>query len=137
MAVNGPANRAAGLGGRRILIVEDEYFIADDLSRGLHRQDAQVVGPVSDLATGLDLARREQLDGAVLDVNLDGEMSYPIADELSRRGVPFVFTTGYDGTTLAPAYCSITRIEKPCDVSAIMSALTELMDNSAVPETKS
>jgi len=131
MATTGLANHAARLGGRRILIVEDEYFIADDLSRALRRQDAEVVGPVSDLAAGLDLAKREQLDGAVLDVNLDGEMSYPIADELNQRGVPFLFTTGYDQTTLADEYRSITRIEKPCDVNAVIALLAELVGDSA------
>lgn len=115
------------LDGRRILLVEDEYFIADDLRRALCGYGASVIGPVPDLATGLDLARTEELDAAVLDVNLGGEMSYPIADQLGERGVPFLFTSGYDTATLSRAYCSVMLIEKPFDVETVMAALTEIV----------
>lgn len=125
------------LNGHRILVVEDEYFIADDLSRALQRRGAHVVGPVPDLAGGLELAWREQLDGAVLDVNLGGDMSYPIADALGARGVPFLFTTGYDDWALTDDYRGICRFEKPFDINAVLTALDELVAKRLSVETKS
>lgn len=124
------------LNGHRILVVEDEYFIADDLTRALQRRGAEVIGPVPDLAAGLELARREQLDGAVLDVNLGGDMSYPIADALDARGVPFLFTTGYDDWALSSDYRGICRIEKPFDINVVLTALDELVVKRAAGETK-
>lgn len=124
----------AELGERRILVVEDEYFIADDLCRALQKHGAWVVGPVSDLAGGLDLVAREQIDGAVLDVNLGGLMSYPIAERLGELGVPFLFTTGYDEGTLTANYSHITRIEKPFETSLVMAALAKLIRGAARQE---
>jgi DNA-binding response OmpR family regulator len=130
------ARRSRRLDGHRILVVEDEYFIADDLSRALQRQGAEVIGPVPDLAAGLVLAEHEQLDGAVLDVNLGGDMSYPIADALGARGVPFLFTTGYDDWALTSDYRGICRIEKPFDINVVLTALDELVVKRAHGETK-
>ena len=127
MPLNGATHPVDELGGRRILLVEDEYFIAHDLKSALCGRGVHVVGPVPDLAGGLALARHEELDAAVLDVNLGGEMSYPIADELGERGVPFLFTSGYDDATLNRAYCRVTLIEKPFDVEAVLAALIELV----------
>jgi DNA-binding response OmpR family regulator len=132
MPLNGATHRGDELDGRRILLVEDEYFIADDLKRALCGRGVRVVGPVPDLAAGLELARHEELDAAILDVNLGGEMSYPIADELGERGVPFLFTSGYDDATLNRAYCRVTLIEKPFDVEAVMAALIELVCGAAI-----
>lgn len=137
MTGNHLTQAAADLAGRRILVVEDEYFIADDLSRALQKHGACVLGPVSDLAGGLELVAREKLDGAVLDVNLGGIMSYPIADKLAKIGVPFLFTTGYDDVTLTPRYSRITRIEKPFETSLVMSALTRLLGEAGDEETRS
>lgn len=131
MTVSGSPN----IQGHRILVVEDEYFIADDLSRALQRRGAQVIGPVPDLATGLELAQREQLDGAVLDVNLGGDMSYPIADALEARGVPYLFTTGYDDWALSSDYRSVCRIEKPFDINVVLTTLDELVAKRTAGET--
>jgi len=127
---------APNLQSHRILVVEDEYFIADDLSRALQRCGAKVIGPVPDLATGLELAQREELDGAVLDVNLGGDMSYPIADALDARGVPFLFTTGYDDWALSSDYRDVHRIEKPFDINVVLTALDELVIKRTLGETK-
>lgn len=125
-----------GFDGQRILVVEDEYFIADDLCRALQRQGAEVVGPVPDLAAGLALAQGEHLDAAVLDVNLGGDMSYPIADVLGARGVPYLFTTGYDDWALTSDYRGICRIEKPFDINVVLTALDEIVAKRPNGETK-
>ena len=117
--------KAAGtLAGRRVLLVEDEYFIVDDMVRSFEAGGALVVGPVASVDEALDLVGRgERLDGAVLDVNLQGEMAYPVADALAARGVPFVFATGYDDASIPARYARVTRYQKPVDPDKIGKAL--------------
>jgi hypothetical protein len=67
------------------------------------------------------------LDGAVLDINLGGETSYPIADALAAREVPFVFTTGYDAHTLPERYGRVIRCEKPVRTTSICDAIGRLI----------
>lgn len=112
------------LAGRRILLVEDEYFIADDLVRAFEADGATLVGPVSSIDDALDLiGGTDRVDGAVLDINLRGEMAYPVADALSARGVPFVFATGYDAAAIPPRYAHVPRCEKPVEAARIAAAL--------------
>ena len=112
------------LAGRRILLVEDEYFIAEDMVRVFKECAAEIVGPASNVEDALELLdATDALDGAVLDVNLQGEMAYPIADALKARGVPFVFATGYDASSIAPPYRDVVRCEKPVSPKTIAQAL--------------
>jgi CheY-like chemotaxis protein len=115
------------LPGKRILIVEDEYFIAADLRRALQRENVVVIGPTGDLNEALALARNENVDAAVLDLNLDGIMSYPVADELSNRSVPFLFLTGYDDWSLPDAYRAFPRLSKPSPTASVVRAVGQLV----------
>jgi len=117
---------ADALAGKRILVVEDEYFIASDLRRMLQGEGAEVVGPVGNLAAGLSLAE-ESIDAAVLDVNLAEVTSYPIADRLGSRAIPFMFLTGYDGWSLPPAYRDAARLAKPFGAQAVVAMLETLV----------
>jgi CheY-like chemotaxis protein len=102
------------LEGLKILVVEDNLLLAEVTKILLEDSGCQVVGPAGWLQRGLELAQDETLDGAVLDINLHGEMSFPIAEALSARGVPFVFVTGYEDRSIVPlAYRSAPRLDKP------------------------
>jgi CheY-like chemotaxis protein len=114
------------LAGKHILVVEDEYFIASDLKRMLGAQDAIIVGPVGDLETGMSLAETEPLDAAVLDVNLAGSFSYPVAERLRARSVPLMFLTGYDEWSVPEAYRAIPRLSKPYSTEAALDMLERL-----------
>ena len=115
---------AESMRGRRVLLVEDEYFIVDDMVRAFEEAGAEVVGPVASVGEALDLIEADgRLDGAVLDLNLRGEMAFPVADALLARGVPFVFATGYDETSIPGHYARIVRCEKPVDPAKIARAL--------------
>lgn len=114
------------LSGQRILIVEDEYFVADDLAQQLEAAGAEVMGPAPTLERAVELLEAEEPDAAVLDINLRGERVYPLADDLKRRGVPFVFATGYDARVIPDAYASVPRCEKPVSREAVVSALQNL-----------
>ena len=115
------------LAGKTILVVEDEYFIASDLKRALEREQATVLGPVPDLDGGLALAGRDEVDAAILDVTLRQATSYPIADALDARQVPYLFLTGYDGWAL-PAQCrTAPRVAKPFKMQAVIEGVGELL----------
>lgn len=113
------------LAGRRVLIVEDEFYLADDLRRELTDQGAKVAGPVNTLDRARALTE-QPIDLAVLDVNLKGEMIFPLADELRERGVPFVFTTGYAAEMIPAEYHDVERWEKPFVARKLVQALAKL-----------
>lgn len=112
------------LQGRHILIVEDEYLLANDVSEALQEAGAHVLGPVATIedATAL-IAGEARIDGAVLDVNLRGDMVFPVADALTERGVPFLFATGYDRWILPDRFADAPRLEKPVEVNTLAQLL--------------
>jgi DNA-binding response OmpR family regulator len=101
------------LQGLRVLVVEDTLLIADLIADELQESGCSVVGPVPRVEPGLALAAAEQLDGALLDINLAGQLCYPIVDVLVQRGVPVAFLTGYGDAALPPAYRAMPRLSKP------------------------
>jgi CheY-like chemotaxis protein len=102
------------LRGRRVLIVEDDYLIAEDLREQLLSCGAVVLGPVACVADALALLEDGAVpDMAILDIGLGGGKVYPVADALRRRGIPFVFATGYDSWSIPSAYADVPRTEKP------------------------
>lgn len=110
--------------GRRILIVEDDFFIADDLAAMMEGAGVTVIGPVATLPEAMKLIERtEQLDGAILDINLRGEMAYELADALQARGVPVVFATGYDPAAIPARYAGVPLCQKPILPEQIARAL--------------
>ncbi len=113
----------AGLAGRRVLVAEDDYVIADALCQELEAAGAEVAGPAPDVAAALALLAQGAIDAAVLDVNLRGEMAWPVADALLARGVPFVFATGYDVSVIPARYAGVACCEKPVGLAEIASAL--------------
>ncbi|WP_200840979.1 response regulator [Geminicoccus flavidas] len=115
--------RSAPLRGRRILVAEDDFFAADDIVQALERAGAEVVGPASDLRQANQIARSGAIDGAILDVNLMGQLSFPVADTLAEHGVPFLFATGYDPAVLPYTYRDVPCFTKPVPAHAIVAAM--------------
>jgi DNA-binding response OmpR family regulator len=127
-AEHSSATTAMPLSGRRILVLEDEYFIGDDLRRVLTELGASVIGPIPDLVDGENIVSRgEPLDAALLDINLRNELIFPLARSLRQRKVPVVFTTGYDKAVLLPEFQDTPLLEKPVDMRRMARLLTELM----------
>jgi two-component SAPR family response regulator len=115
------------LNNKRVLVVEDEYMLAQDLARFLEEHGAEVVGPVGTLQAALGLASQERLDAAVLDVNLRNQPVYPVADRLIERGVLVVFATGYDELLMQRPYIGLPRCPKPLDKEALLRMLAREM----------
>jgi len=116
-------NQAKLFSGKRILIVEDEYFLADETRRKLEDLGAMVVGPTSNVSRALDLIKREPIDAAILDVFLADELVFAVADELEARDINFVFATGYDPSHMPAKYKGFALCEKPTELEQIAVAL--------------
>lgn len=104
------------LEGQTILVAEDEYFLATEISRALKTAGAEVVGPFPTVADAMAALDKRRLSAGLIDINLRGEMVYPLADLFRQRGIPFVFMTGYDRAALPPAYRDVPICDKPVNV---------------------
>ena len=113
--------------GRRVLVVEDEMIVAWLLEDMLADLGCAVVGPAARVNQALAMIDAEAIDVAVLDINLNGQMSYPIADALAARGVPFVFSTGYDKDSLLDGYRTFPVLQKPFHRSELGDTLANLL----------
>lgn len=114
------------LAGTRVLVVEDEYYLADDLSRALKSAGAEVVGPVATLEDAIVSVGEGAFDCAVLDINLRGDFAHAVAERLGEVGVPFVIATGYNAASLPEALKDVPRVEKPFAPADVVRLLSEL-----------
>lgn len=121
----------ASLRGLRVLVAEDEYLVADALSQLLAGIGAHVLGPAPTVERAIELIETEPaIDGAVLDINLGGDTSYAVADLLTGRGVPFLFTTGYGRSDLPQRYADAIHCQKPIDFEELKRALGRTLGHS-------
>lgn len=124
--------REAMLEGSRILLVEDEYLLASLLKEILEDLGAEVIGPFARVGPALDSLHDDAMPQiALLDVNLGGEDSFPIADALARHDIPSVLLTGYDAGTLPERYRHLPCLYKPIDLAAIHRGFVPLAANAA------
>lgn len=107
----------------RILVVDDEVLVAYDVAQIVEDLGALVIGPAHDLERGLELAEREDIDFALLDVNLGSQMSTPIAEHLRKRGIPFVLVSGYVRAHIPAALAEEALLRKPCTPDAIRDVI--------------
>ncbi|MFC3839422.1 response regulator [Paracoccus rhizosphaerae] len=110
----------------RVLLVEDEMLIAMDMEDMLVAMGYVVVGPAMRLQKAVEKARVENLDLAVLDVNLAGERSFPVAEVLRERGIPFIFATGYGTAALTEEFEGTITLQKPVDPGQLRAAIALL-----------
>jgi DNA-binding NtrC family response regulator len=120
------ASPTGTLAGCRVLIVEDEYFLANDLEQLMKSLGATVVGPIADKSEAQHQIARNGFDVAVVDVNLRGELAYSLADDLINRQIPMAFATGYGADVLPLRFRSVKRWEKPFDASEISKDIKAL-----------
>lgn len=115
---------APDIAGRRLLVVEDDYWIASDLASWLESEGAEVIGPAASVADALALLGPASLpDAAVLDINLGKERVFPVADALHAADIPFVFLSGYDVREVPDAYRHAPQCSKPVDRQELLGAL--------------
>ena len=109
--------------GNKIMVVEDEALVAMSLRDSLDELGFSVIGPFSRISEAMIALRNNHVDAAVLDVNLGGELIYPLADVLTADHVPFVFITGYGADEIERRYASIPILQKPIEADALKSML--------------
>jgi CheY-like chemotaxis protein len=116
------------LSGHSVLVIEDEYFLADDIARALRELGARIVGPVGELEDAASLVDADvAIDAAVVDINLRSDMVFPLARALRARKVPFVFTTGYDRKSIEAEFGDVRLWEKPLDIPAMARELAGMI----------
>ncbi len=118
--------RRSDLAGLKILLVEDEFFVAVFIENILRDLGCTVVGPSAGVAEAIGTVAAESFDAAVLDINLDGEYVYPVADLLLEIGTPFVFSTGYAALDLPERYRRFRRVRKPFNVETLKREILAL-----------
>lgn len=126
MAVDdaGTSMKRFDLEGRRILVVEDDYFFAAEMAEAVRRAGGVVLGPVPDLSGALAIASGDgTIDGALLDISLGEETSFPIAKLLRDRGIPVLFITGYDSWFLPDELDDVPTYQKPEDADNVVRLL--------------
>ena len=110
--------------GRRVLVVEDEYLVSLATTDLLESVGCVILGPVARLAKAVRLAQSEAFDAAVLDVDVAGEMVWPVAEVLVRRGVPFLFLSAYAHQDVVPArFAAVVRLDKPLEKDRLLRCL--------------
>ena len=115
------------LDGLHVLLVEDEIIIGFDLESMVMEQGAST-RLASSLQDAEEAVTQERFDAAILDVNLHGLQSYPVADRLSDQGCPFIFATGYGSTTHPKRHKTVPTVGKPYHVAAMLDALAKAME---------
>jgi len=103
----------------RVLIAEDEFLVGVQLEEDLRSVGCAILGPFNTLERATQAARRERFDLAILDINLNGHLVYPLADELAARGVPFIFLSGYARRDLPERFRRAPQLTKPHDPVAL------------------
>lgn len=119
----------AGTSAKRLraLVVEDEYLVAMLVEDMLAALGYQVVEIAQNLDAATHAAESGDFDVAVLDVNLEGAFSNPVADILKRRGIPFIFATGYGQAGPHETFEGTPALQKPFDEDGLRRALSEVM----------
>ncbi len=101
--------------GNRIMVVEDEALVAMVVSDAMVELGYEVVGPFSRPPDAIAAVKNNQIAAAILDINLAGTLVYPVAEELTSRGIPFVFVTGYGVESVDKRYAAIPVLQKPIE----------------------
>ena len=114
------------LQGSTVLVVEDDFYLADDTRDVLERAGAHVLGPAADVGEALELLRDVVPDCAVTDVNLGGQPSFDLARMMIDRGIPMLFATGYDAAAIPPEFAAVPRLQKPLDLRKLVVTVAEL-----------
>jgi CheY-like chemotaxis protein len=127
----GPGSPGAQARPLAVLVVEDEMLVGMLVEDMLSEIGCTVAGVATGLDDALRLAREAEIDFAILDVNLDGRESYPVAEALRARGLPFAFATGYGRGGLDEAYADVPTLPKPFRLADLEALLLPMVPGRA------
>lgn len=115
------------LGGKRVLVVEDDFYLATDAVTTINAAGGTVVACTGDANEACALMRRERVDCALLDINLGYGPTFEVAQALRDHEIPFVFTTGYDAVIIPDEFQNVVRLQKPFDDRKLLTALASIL----------
>ena len=124
------ADASAELIGLRVLVVEDEFLLGIMTEEELLSLGCEVLGPFTTLSAASEAIRTEEFDIAILDINLDGQMVFPLADRLVERGIPFLFLTGYASLTIPERLRPAPRLTKPLQRASLVKAMRRIVSQA-------
>ncbi len=124
------------LSGRSVLVIEDEMMVLWNIENVLADVGCTAVSSAATVRQALALIDTQAFDAAMLDVNLDGELSYAVADALALRRIPFVFSTGYSDPGLGGIYRDRPVLTKPYRDEDLTEKLAGLLTNPAAPDSQ-
>jgi DNA-binding response OmpR family regulator len=107
----------------KVMIAEDEFLVALMLEQDLRDNGYDVVGPFTNIDAARQAAGQEAFDVAVLDINMAGQMAFPVADELKRRGLPYLFLSGYGRAKLPEEHQAASCLPKPYELTTLLREL--------------
>jgi DNA-binding response OmpR family regulator len=116
--------------GMRVLVVEDEFMIAMAVEAVVIDAGGIVVDMAATLDQALCLARSAEIDAALLDINLNGETSFPVAEVLGTRGIPYAFVTGYGRQMVPKPFASAPILTKPYARGDLIKVLGSLKSDA-------
>lgn len=120
---------AKELAGAAILVVEDDGLLSLGICEALQEAGAYIIGPFASLNAALLAAEHDDIDAAILDLDLQGELSFPVAESLTERHIPFLFHTGQaDRITRHPHFSKAIVCEKPVYMSNLLAKLSEMLE---------
>lgn len=120
------------LAGGKLLIVEDEYLIGQDLAYGPQCEGIDVLGPYTSTQSAIEvLQKTDDVGAAILDLNISGRIAFDLAEKLAERNIPFIFYTGYDSVIVPDKFRKVSRVRKPAEWSEIKKALFARKDKPA------
>jgi len=117
---------AVSLDALDVLVIEDDYYIADDMRQWLEDAGAHVVGPYPDVRTAFEALKQHHADCAVVDVNLGQGPSFDPARDLLARGISVVLVTGYDAKVIPTELSHLPCLHKPTESHKIIKAVHDV-----------
>ena len=115
--------QTGALAGVRVLVIEDEYYIADDIRRALVGEGATIIGPIGNLSSAQEAIEAGGFDWAIMDLNLHGESAVDLIDQLIVMGRRFVVGTGYSGSSVPQRLHQYPRLRKPFDPQQLIDIM--------------
>ena len=112
---------------KRILVAEDEFLLSTVLIADLRTAGYEVLGPYATLAGAMQAVQSQSFDAAILDINLKNELVYPVAEELARRSVPFLFLSGYALINMPERFRTYPRLAKPADWTVLLREVQNML----------
>jgi DNA-binding response OmpR family regulator len=112
---------------QRVLLVEDEFLLSTVLAADLRAAGYDVLGPCATVTAAMEAAQSESFDGAILDINLKGQLVYPVAEELARRRIPFMFLSGYALISMPEPFRARPCLPKPTDSTVVLHEVQNML----------